>query len=144
MCKLRLRDERQWPSEETESWAHCRLALGAGIAQSCGHTEEGDLTGEWRGAAGLWGQEGVLFSPPFSVDSFALPSDVFLGVQPFDVDYTTASTAPCSSINLPSASLGGPYKCVTRPKSIELLIFLWKPSAPFLSAVALTPGWTGE
>lgn len=32
---------------------------------------------------------------------------------------------------------------MTRPKSIELLIFLWKPFAPFLLAVALTPGWTG-
>lgn len=107
-CANRLRDERQWPSEETESWAHCGLAVGAGIARSCGHTEEGDLTGEWRGAVGLWGQEGVLFSPPLSVDSFVLPPDLFLWVQPFDVDHTTASMAPCSSTNLPSATLGGP------------------------------------
>ena len=91
-CANRLRNERQWPSKETGSWAHCGLALGAGIARSCGHTEEGDLTGEWRGAASLWGQEGVLFSPPFSVYSFALPPDLFLWVQPFDVDHTTAST----------------------------------------------------
>ena len=107
-CANRLRNERQWPSKETGSWAHCGLALGAGIARSCGHTEEGDLTGEWQGAASLWGQEGVLFSPPFSVYSFALPPDLFLWVQPFDVDHTTASMAPCSSINFPSATLGGP------------------------------------
>ena len=108
MCRRRLRDERQWPSEETESRAHRRLAPGVGIKQGCGHREEGDLTGGRRGAAGRLGQEGALFSPRLVCTPLPYLQTVFLWVQPFDVDHTAASVAPCSVIHLPSATLGGP------------------------------------